>query len=156
MKLPWRFTLLVVAVVGIAGCSPRREAGCGATPRILCGPFHKLSGALTEQERTAVISLGTAPPGESNGFEKLADRARIVLRFGRDDEVLTYLHQSSVDDGHQIYMAILCGYSRWLKEGLVNMDDLLQKGYGTCWRVPDFIDPPQVPEVVDPSQTVFL
>jgi hypothetical protein len=145
-------SLLAFVAIGTNGCSPEREAECGATPQDFCSSFRKLNVALGDRERADVISLSTAPQGETSGFDKLVDRAELILRLGRNDAVLTFLHENRVDDNRRAHKAILCGYAEWLKSGYVRMDSLLQEGHGTCWWVPQPIELPAVdvpPVIID-------
>jgi hypothetical protein len=145
-------SLLAFVAIGTSGCSPEREAECGATPHDFCSTFRKLTVALSDRERADVISLSTVPLGEASGFDRLVDRAELILRLGRNDAVLTFLHENRVDDNRRAHKAILCGYAQWLKSGYVLMDSLLQEGYGTCWWVPKSIELPPVdlpPVIID-------
>lgn len=141
-------SLLAVVAMGAMGCSPGHEEDCGATPGNFCAPFRKLSAALSEREQADVISLSTASLSEAAGFDRIVDRAQLLLRLGRDDAVLTYLHENRVDDNRRAHKAILCGYSAWLQSGQVLMNSLLQEGYGTCWRVPQPLAMPAEPPIL--------
>jgi hypothetical protein len=152
LRTSWRVSLFLLAATGAVGCSRTAETHCGAVPRDFCSPFQKLSDAFSEQERAAVISLTTVPARQAPGFDMLIDRVQAILHLGRDDTVLTYLHQNRIDDNRRAYTAILCGYAWWLRSGSVAMESLLQDGDGACWWVPGPIDslpPPQI--VVSPA-----
>jgi hypothetical protein len=147
-KLASLVSLLAFVAIGIISCSPEHEAECGAAPRDFCSPFRELTDALGDRAQADVISLSTAPLSEASGFDELVDRAERILRLGRDDAVLTFLHANRVDDNRRAYRAILCGYAEWLKSGHVRMDSLLQDGYGSCWWVPQPIEMPAAPPII--------
>jgi hypothetical protein len=145
MRTSWPVFLLLIAATGAVGCSRTAETRCGAIPGDFCPSFQELSDSFSEQERAAVISLTTAPARKVSGFDWLVDRVRVILHFGRDDAVLTYLHRNRVDDDRRAYEAILCGYAWWLKSGSVAMASLLQHGDGACWWAPQPIESSEVP-----------
>jgi hypothetical protein len=145
MRIVWPASLFLIAATGAVSCSRTEQSDCGAIPRDFCAPFQELSASFSEQERSAVISLTTTPVRRTPAYDALVNRTHGILHLGRDDEVLTYLHQNRVDDNRRAYEAILCGYAWWSRSGSVAMDSLLQDGDGACWWVPKPLESPELP-----------